>query len=111
MQNKFLWFICMLVMSLNYSYAQTRIPTNYTSGSLSSGSSTANMAITFGIENTNPIDIILTDIDYYVTANSTRDWSLWYIATPLTGPPNAISVANGWTEITIPATVPGPVVA
>ncbi len=105
MKKTFLQFLALILCSfcgLNAINAQsTTITTAYTSGGQTSLSST-NCGICFGLNNSNPTAMLLTGVAYQMPASTTRTWSLWYKATPLTGPPGAITVANGWTMIAGP---------
>lgn len=82
----------------------TTISAVYTTGSTSSGSSSAGMGITFSIQNTNSSDVILRGIDYQM-ASGTQSWELWYSSTSLIGNPGAITAARGWTQVAAPTPI------
>src|SRR5690554_2930730 len=89
-----------LLLFVNWSFAQTTITTNYTSGTTTFLSS-SNVGIVFAVDNSNSYPISITDVGHYTIAGNVSTWSLWYNPTAsLTGPPSSVTTANGWIEVT-----------
>jgi hypothetical protein len=76
------------------TFSPTVTGTNYLPSNNSSG------GITFVIENNNPFPAILNSLSYYNSTTVTRDYTLWYSSTSLSGLATwPLTVAGGWNPI------------
>ena len=67
--------------------------------------SAAGGVIVFGVRNTNPYPIIVTDLANYAPAAHTATYTLWYHPTEVTGVPSSITTTNGWVQEPVSATI------
>ena len=85
-----------------HCFSQTVVSTTTTNATYWSSDPSA---IVFGIRNTNPYSILITDISNYMPANTTTNFSLWYHPSAVTGAPSDINTSNGWIEVSAGNTV------
>ena len=84
------------------SISQTTLTTTATSANFWSA---AGGVIVFGVRNTNPYPIIITDLSNYVPATHAATYTLWYHPTEVTGVPSSITAANGWMQEPVSASI------
>ncbi|MBP6624304.1 MAG: hypothetical protein KA198_03985, partial [Chitinophagaceae bacterium] len=93
----FILILCSIFFGSN-SFAQSVTWNTVTQGTGLLGNNGAG-GITFVIENTNGFPAVLNTVSNYYSSNNTSNVELWYSTTSLSGATNAITPANGWTQI------------
>lgn len=78
--------------------AQTVVATGVPSG-LVYYSDTDPGVIVFGVRNSNPFSITITDVASYCETGHTGTYTLWYHPTAVTGAPAQVTAANGWIQL------------
>lgn len=97
-----------LVLSQFVVFSQsTTLTTSGTTTSL--WSATTVSGLTFGLRNTNPYPIKITNLSTYCPATAVT-YTLFYNPTLISGAPGALSTANGWIQIGSPSTITPPVI-
>jgi hypothetical protein len=95
-----LFYLTTLLFEVNgQSYT---ITTSATATSL--WSATAVSGLTFGLKNTNPYPIKITDLSTYCPATAVT-YTLFYNPTLISGAPGALATTNGWIQASTPTLV------
>ncbi|GBL36105.1 hypothetical protein EMGBS15_17000 [Filimonas sp.] len=84
------------IFSMQCAMAQTTLNTTAIPGWLNNN---GNGTVTFNFQNTNSYPIIITGVEGIVGTAGVTSADVWVKTTPVSGPPGAISIANGWTQM------------
>jgi len=98
--KQILFSILLLVATLQSIDAQVITFSPSTTGTGYTPSNNSSGGITFVIENTNPFPAVLNSLTYWNSVAATKDYTLWYSSTSLSGLATwPLTVAGGWNPI------------